>query len=845
MSERKKDHCIFPFLWMRGESEDVLRTELEKIHACGITGVCLESRPHPDFLGPGWWRDLDIVMEEAARLDLQVWILDDAHFPTGYANGAVREHPELSKTYLACSFADVVGPVPRAELNCGAMMSKEFTWQDIGRQVKPPLLEETRLISVTARRFAGGTALSEECLDLTAQVGTDGTLCCDIPAGQWRVSVCYTTRADGGDPEYLNPLDAQAVRLLLDTVYEPHYTRYGNRLAGFFSDEPCMGNLPGFDGDAAVGRKRMNLPWCAELLPQMEHRLGAAWPTLLPLLWADCSDARLAARVRLCYMDSVTRLYSKNFSGQLGHWCEERGLEYIGHVVEDGGVHSRLGCGAGHYFRAIAGQHMAGIDVIGGQVTRGGGTQTRYGFGIAEGEFFHHGLVPMGASAAMLDPKKQGRLMCELYGAYGWTTGVRDMKWITDFLISHGVNRLVPHAFSMKEYPDPDCPPHFYARGHNAQFKHFGDLMRYADRLCRRFSGGVGGAKTAILYPAECDWMNPCMPFEHIGRMLDREQVDFWVLPEDALDPGALPKEVEIRQLIVPETGFLSARAARALARDPELVTFVNRRPEAIPDADPEEEHRLLERLSAAPVCPPERLGGRCRKLGLAAGIVEPAFEQLHIYRYFKNGVWDYMVFNESADRSFCGAVTFPDGWQARLTLSPYDSAVFHDRKLVEAPSVPPMEHAERLSLDEGWRLTLQNGESMDLGAPIPVSMLRPRYSGLMCYERTVELSKTPDRAVLEAQWLYETADVYVNGRLTATRLTPPYRFDLSGALHAGENLIRVEVAAPPARDALNYDAGPFGPRRSILEPTGMFGRVQLEYKNQSEEELQWDSPCE
>lgn len=825
------DHRIFPFLWMRGEPEDVLRTELEKINQSGITGVCVESRPHPDFLGPGWWNDMDIIVEEAEKRDMQVWILDDAHFPTGYANGAVKQHPELAKTYLACSFTDVVGPAPCAELNCGALMSKEFTWRDIGKQVKPPLLEETALISVSARRFAGGTALSDEVIDLTDRVDENGILHFDVPAGQWRISVCYTTRANGGDPEYLNPLEEEAVRLLIDTVYEPHYQHYGSRIAGFFSDEPCLGNLTGFDNDTAVGRKMMNLPWSKELPLRLQTRLGDGWPCLLPFLWADSAEQRVAAKVRLCYMDIVTTLYGENFSGQLGKWCQERGLEYIGHVVEDNGVHSRLGCGAGHYFRAISGQHMAGIDVIGGQVTRGGGTQIRYGFGDAYGAFFHHALVPMGATAAMLDPKKQGRLMCELYGAYGWTAGVRDMKWITDFLICRGVNRLVPHAFSMKEYPDPDCPPHFFARGHNPQFKHFGDLMRYADRLCERFSGGVGGARTAILYPGECDWMNECMPVEEPGCVLDQHQIDFWVLPEDALHSGELPDGVQINLVIVPETGFLSAKAARALVQRPaDSVLFVNDRPRAIPDAEADEERKLLGQLSAGRICPLNLLGDYCRDLGLSAGMASPACEHLHIYRYYKNNAWDYMVFNESADRAFCGTVTFPDGWQAQLTLQPYESAVFHDKTLVEAPVVPALEQAVRLDLNEGWKLSL-NGEETVVEQLVPVSQLKPRFSGLMSYERELELTETPVSAVFEAEWLYETADVYVDDMLVGTRLTPPYRFDLSGALHKGVNRIRVEVAAPPARDALNYEMGPFGPKRSVIEPTGMFGSVHLEMK--------------
>ena len=832
---KKQDkYRIFPFLWMRGEPEEVLRTEMEKIYDCGITGVCVESRPHPDFLGPGWWKDMDVVVEEAERRDMKIWVLDDAHFPTGYANGAVKDHPHLAKTYLANSSSDVVGPAPCAEVNCRALMSKEFTWQDLERHPKPPLLEETALVSVTARRFAGGDALAEEVMDLTDRVDAEGMLRFDVPAGQWRITVCYTTRANGGDPEYLNPLDADAVKLLIDTVYQPHYDRYGSRIAGFFSDEPCMGNIGGFDSDAAVGRKQMNLPWSKDVPELLEQALGCDWRVLLPFLWADCSAERLAAKVRLCYMDAVTALYGKNFSGQLGQWCEQRGLEYVGHVVEDNGVHSRLGCGAGHYFRAISGQHMAGIDVIGGQVTRGGGTQMRYGFGSSDGGFFHHGLVPMGASAAALDPKKQGRLMCELFGAYGWSFGVRDMKWLTDFLLSRGVNRLVPHAFSMKEYPDPDCPPHFYARGRNLQYKHFGDLMHYADRMCERFSGGVSGARTAILYPAECDWMGVCMPVEVPGRVLDQSQVDFWVLPEDALCEDVLPEKMRVDVLVIPESRFLTARMASALVkRAADGVVFVNSLPQWIPDAEPEEEHRLLELLGRCRVCPVDQLGECCRELGLCAGLAEPRFEPLHIYRYWKENAWSYMVFNESADQTFCGTVSFPDGWQTELVLHPFDSVVFCDRAVVERSSVSLPEQGRELLLKGGWHLSLTgvDGSVEDCGVvePLaPVSVSRPRFAGLMRYERTVELDETPAAAVLEAEWLYETADLYVDDRLTATRLTPPYRFDLSGALHQGVNKLRLEVAVPPVRDALNHDLGPFTPNRTVLEPTGMFGEIRL-----------------
>ena len=124
---------IFPFLWMRGEEESILREELSKIRECGISAVCVEARPHDDFCGPGWWHDMDIVLDEARQHDMKVWILDDKHFPTGYANGGIEKHPERKKLYLACSTSDIFGRKGKHTLDISRMLKPSIGYWDIGR----------------------------------------------------------------------------------------------------------------------------------------------------------------------------------------------------------------------------------------------------------------------------------------------------------------------------------------------------------------------------------------------------------------------------------------------------------------------------------------------------------------------------------------------------------------------------------------------------------------------------------------------------------------------------------------------------------------------------------------
>ena len=93
--------------------------------------------------------------------------------------------------------------------------------------------------------------------------------------------------------------------------------------------------------------------------------------------------------------------------------------------------------------------------------------------------------------------------MCEVFGAYGWAEGLKLMKWIMDHMLVRGVNHFVPHAFTMKDFPDPDCPPHFFNGGKNPQYPVFGDLMTYTGRLCHILSSGKPCVSVAVYYNAD------------------------------------------------------------------------------------------------------------------------------------------------------------------------------------------------------------------------------------------------------------------------------------------------------------------------------------------------------
>lgn len=525
--EGRAENCILPFFWMKGEEHSVILEEIEKVEECGIKEICLESRPHPQFCEEGWWKDLDFIMAEAKKRGMRVWVLDDKKFPTGYANGAFeKKHPELSKLYLAQRHVDIMGPC-----RGGASLVGNF------------LSPDGELIAILACPKPDGETLAvsgDGILDLTANY-KDGFVFYDLPEGAYRLFVLFTTRKGGGREHYMNLIDSESVRVLIDEVYETHYERYkdefGKTFAGFFSDEPEIGNVPGYPFDCLPGQPDIRLPWSRELEEKLRALWGEDFQRNLPALWYESGEK--TGTVRGQFMDCVTRLVYECFSGQIGDWCAAHNVEYIGHIIEDDNAHDRLGCSIGHYFREMKGQHMAGIDVVHHQIVPGFTEKIHQWIaGDADGEFFHFGLAKLGSSAAHLDPEKRGRALCECFGNYGWAEGVSLMKWLTNHMLVRGINRFTPHAFAMS-YPDPDCPPHFYAGGNNPQFWVFACLMKYMNRAAYLLSAGSPVRDAAVLYHAESEWSKESagesvMYFQKPMRVLMEHQMDADVVPDDA-----------------------------------------------------------------------------------------------------------------------------------------------------------------------------------------------------------------------------------------------------------------------------------------------------------------------
>lgn len=823
---------MLPFLWMRGESEDTLRQYVDVIYKANCHAFCVESRPHPDFCGEKWWRDMDILLEEAQKRDMQVWILDDSHFPTGFANGALKEgRTDLCRQSVFFHRLSYRGRARRIKLRTDKLKSppkypQKLIWRLAQSQLgKQRHFDDDQILSITAFGPDGQVQSIESDL-------------WDKPAGNWIVAVCGLSRNLGPHRNYINMMEENSCRLLIDQVYEPHWKHYrekfGKTIAGFFSDEPELGNFVLYAHHNVLGTHQ-DLPWSASLARELEQRWGRDYAHRLPLLWLNDQDAKETARIRIEYMDAVTKLVQKSFSEQIGAWCREHGVQYIGHMIEDNNTHTCTGAGLGHYFRGLSGQDMAGIDNIGGQVLPQGEDLSAGNSPVSaerDGEFYHYMLAKLAVSAAGLEERKQGRAMCEIFGNYGWGLSMREMMYMANHFLVRGVNYFVPHAFSMAPFPDPDCPPHFYAHGHNPLYRHTAALFGYMDRVAEKISGGTIVTNVAILYNAEAEWASAdsSMLPQKVARLLYDRQIDYTILPVDYLNQAD-----KFDVVLIPACRFLP-KQVNGLKN----ACYIDRLPEGFEGT----------------VVKMEKLIDYLYEKGFPRTVLNPASDRIRILHY--RGEEELFLLVNEADKAYHGRVKLPVTDEV-YAYDPWMDKCFGVRRTGD--------HVE-LCLNSGGALMLIAGAAMPCAAkrnyeikqklrhwnrslclsvdypafaetrkvvlPDDVSKTRPEFSGFIRYETEFEASGH-EQLRLEITQARDSVEVFLNDKSLGIQLTPLFVYDLAGQTCEGKNRLAIEAATTAARDVnarvKNIILKKVFPL--VLHSTGITGEVIL-YRRES-----------
>ena len=367
---------------------------------------------------------------------------------------------------------------------------------------------------------------------------------------------------------YLDTLSAAACQAFLRSTYDRYEAKLGNLselgLAGFFTDEPALSTYPD---------DLTRIPWTPSLPEAFEQAKGYDLLDRLPDMF---SAGEAGAQVRYDYWDVATSLFEEAFFKAISAWCEKRGLQLIGHPLGEEPLFFQFRC-LGTIFKYLKHQHMPGMD----QLT------------ISIGKGAPFSMTPkMIESAALLAGRE--RTMTETFGESGWGLALREMKWMADWQMVHGINYFIPHGFyySVSGRRKKDSPPsEFYQAPYWPYYRTFAD---YTARVTAAMTGGEHVAKIAVLYPMASVWADfvpgPEIPetvmkmekaFAPLGEALLSIHRDFVVVDEDHLahaevaDGMFTVSGLRFEALVMPVMTRISQKALEAVRRVAEKATVI------------------------------------------------------------------------------------------------------------------------------------------------------------------------------------------------------------------------------------------------------------------------------
>ena len=301
------------WVWNDRLTEDQIRGTLRDLASQRVQQVFVHPRPGlmTPYLGPEWFRLWKVALDEAERLDMNVWIYDENSYPSGFAGGWVPElMPESRGLGLALK---ETGSAPGWTADTVALYR----------------LEGDRVENVSARARAGEA----------------------LPAGRYLVA---TLQRAGNSPwhggrSYVNLLTRGVTEKFIEVTlaaYQREVGRhFGQRIPGVFTDEPNIRPAGGF-------------PWCPDLPEQFRQRWGYDLLEHLPALVREVGDWR---KVRHDYFATLNALFIERWAKPYSEWCEQHGLAFTGHYWDHEWPHC---LGVPDNMAMAAWQQIPGIDVL-------------------------------------------------------------------------------------------------------------------------------------------------------------------------------------------------------------------------------------------------------------------------------------------------------------------------------------------------------------------------------------------------------------------------------------------------------------------------------------------------
>lgn len=786
-----REYSAAPFWFLNDDMKpEELRLQLQKMQEKGIYECVVHPRKglSVEYLSEDWFSGIRVILDEAKRLGMKIWIYDEQDWPSGYAGGKViRENPEYA---AQCLSMEKIIPV-------------------MGKPIQVKQIPGKKLVRVIAAWS------NQKFYDITDQPNWASQSLC------WEVFVLRSENCGHcpaySDQPYVDLLNRDAVATFVRLTHSEYKKRFpehwGSTIKGFFTDEP------GFYQNYIYQTRNLNtIPWTGDFPRYFMEQCGYDLMLYIGALWDDMGD--LSRKVRQDFYRVFTRMYNENFFKQLHDICDADGLQSIGHLHMEEHLSNAVQM-EGSFLEDMRYLHIPGIDRIDRKRPR-----------ITE---------KLGSSAMHLYGRE--RCFSESYGCFGWGLTLQEMKAEADWQMVQGINMLVPHAFfsSIEGFRKTESPPSLFYQ--NPYWEHFENYAHYVRRLSFALSAGDYASDILVYYPITSCYEH-FTPLSHypVDRLdeqlitlcnnLQTGQFDFDFVDDSALAQRAVQQDDRLkigntayRCVILPPVSNLPLETLSCLCRfvqaGGKVICTGNMPIHAAYPQDDEEFSERLKELTANENCIFATVGTVeqvCRSQKLGSLCLQTRDEKIkYMHRILPDGQL-YFVINEDekpvnhiiqvrgagcAERldpvtgtaEQLAVLQSPDGLTIPLALDGFGSALILIRN-----QTAPVQLCD-------WSVTLPDGSTASaLGDWQQLGLTD--YSGTLVYE--TKFTFTGSSAWLDLGKVCDVAQITVNGHTLGAKCWQPYRWDISRYLHQGENSLQVAVTNTLA-NALTEEKAPSG----------------------------------
>lgn len=450
VADQKNDPSLHgaPFWAWNGKLEkDELVRQINVMKEMGLGGFFMHSRVglNTPYLSDEWFDCVKACVAEAEKLNMHAWLYDEDRWPSGAAGGFVtKDHKYRIRGLMMLREGESTTGLDPVELGRFAVTFAPGT-----------------------RRFTSYRKLAE------GESANDGETLFRF------VRVIASSSSWYNGQSYLDTMSSEAVDKFIESTHEAYRKeiadKFGKAVPGIFTDEPNFCHMYNEHGN--------RVQWTDSLPEKFQAEYGYDILEKLPELFIY-EEGENFNTVRCNYYNLCADLFSKNFGGKIGKWCEENNMLYTGHLLQEGGIEIQTRC-VGECMRFYEYMQAPGMDLL---------TEYRDEFMTAK---------QVSSVAHQFGWKTR---LTETYGCTGWDFPFFGHKALGDWQLALGINLRCQHlawytaaAEAKRDYPASISYQSPWADRHKLLEDYFG-------RISAVLNSGEETRDLLLLHPVESFW---------------------------------------------------------------------------------------------------------------------------------------------------------------------------------------------------------------------------------------------------------------------------------------------------------------------------------------------------